>query len=519
MSKKFDDILNECLNRMAAGEDLEQCLQDYPDLSEELRPLLETALTVKSSANLAQPKQEFRELTRQQFLAEVRAKAEAQRQPKWYSVLEWQHRWAMATVAVLLVIFVGGGTTVAASSNAMPDDLLYPVKLAVEDVRMTFTGSDVKKAELQAEFADRRANEIAKMAEEGKWSKVEATAERLSSHLEKIVDVAAEKRVAGELDREDIAKLMTTMVHYASDHPLIFRKAVEQMPAEEKAVIVKVFQAAKMQYAEAIEDLNIAIRENTGQSAMVSAGTTTELDDIVRMIVDGKWVVGDQVVNIDDSTLSDVTPNIGSAARIEAQVQSNGSLVAKNVRVLPTSYAVSEVDGTVTEPVSLEPYPKPSVNVTIRPSVTPSITVSPETDTEPVVIIDDAPAITAIQTPTEVSNVPDVRTFTGVIRKITNTEWTVGFRTVIVNEDTVMRGEPGIGQSARVWLSVQPDGSLLAHTVWVQKSESVDVPDEPDSGEVEDSSGNTNVVPSTGVLDSSQSSGESEDNSNSMTGR
>lgn len=519
MSKKFDDILNECLNRMASGEDLEQCLHDYPDLSEKLRPLLEIASTVKASGNLVQPRQEFRALARQKLLAEVRAKAEDQRKPKWYSVLEWQHRWAMATVAVIMVILVGGGTTVAASSNAMPDDLLYPVKLAVEDVRMTFTGSDVKKAELQAEFADRRANEIAKMAEEEKWDKVEATAERLSLHLKKIAEVAAEKRAEGTISEEDITKLRSTLAHYATDHPLIFDRALEKTPVEVKVAIADLLGISKRYYAVTIQDVNIAIREEPAQVPGATA-EVKNIDGIIRMVSDGKWIVGEEVVSISDSTIIEGSPKIGSAARIEAQVQSNGSLVAKNVRVLPTSYAVSEVDVTVTEPVLVEPSPKPSVDVTLRPPVTPSVTTSPERDTEPIVIADDMPAITAIETPTEVSNVPDVRTFTGVTRKITNTEWTVGFRTVIVNEDTVIRGEPAIGHSARVWLSVQPDGSLLAHTIWAQKSDlqSTDIPDEPDSGAVEDSPGSTDAEPSSGEVDNSQSSVESEDNSDAMTG-
>lgn len=531
MSKKFDDILNECLNRMSAGENIEKCLQDYPDLSEELRPLLETASTVKASSNLVQPSQQFRALAKQRILAESRAKAEAQRQPKWYSFWQWQHQWAVALVAVLLVIFVGGGTTVAASSNAMPDDFLYPVKLAVEDVRLTFAGSDVDKAELQAEFANRRVDEIAKMAEEGKWGKVEATAERLYKHLQKIVNIATEKRAAGELDREDVVKLMTTMAHYATDHPLIFRKAVQQMPPEEKTVILRLFQAAKTQYAAAIEDLNIAVREDTEQS---SVGTTTELDGIVRMIVDGKWVVGDQVVNIDDTTTLDIAPDIGTAVKIEAQYQADGSLDARKI-TLRSSVAPSNVTPDVVRPTPVETVDTPVVEPVKTPIVlstpspspipdrTPSSTSVETTDStlnEPTLnVVTPKPTVRPIQTPAEVLNVPEIRTFSGVIKRITRSHWTVGPYTVITNNDTVIRGNPGVGEIANVWVTVSADGSLQAYSIWVQENDlqSTDVPVEPDSGAVEDLPGIVNVEPSTGEVDSSQSSVEPIDNSNVMT--
>ena len=80
MSKKFDDILNECLDRVARGEDVEQCLRDYPELASELKPLLETASKVQASSDAVQPRPQFRTAVKHQFLAQVRATE--QKQPK-----------------------------------------------------------------------------------------------------------------------------------------------------------------------------------------------------------------------------------------------------------------------------------------------------------------------------------------------------------------------------------------------------------------------------------------------------
>jgi hypothetical protein len=46
----LDDILDACIERLlAAGETLEQCLFRYPDHETHLKPLLETALTVREA--------------------------------------------------------------------------------------------------------------------------------------------------------------------------------------------------------------------------------------------------------------------------------------------------------------------------------------------------------------------------------------------------------------------------------------------------------------------------------------
>jgi len=58
-NKEFDNILNECLERLLVkGESLEQCLQRYPGQAAELKPLLETALAAREASSI-QPRADF----------------------------------------------------------------------------------------------------------------------------------------------------------------------------------------------------------------------------------------------------------------------------------------------------------------------------------------------------------------------------------------------------------------------------------------------------------------------------
>jgi hypothetical protein len=109
-------------------------------------------------------------------------------QPKYRGFSSWQRAWVVALTAILIFIFSGVGTA-AASSNALPDEPLYPVKLATEELRLAFTVSEEKKAEIHAQLAETRAMEIAVMTSQGKTEQVVATTDRLVEHLDK-ADVA-----------------------------------------------------------------------------------------------------------------------------------------------------------------------------------------------------------------------------------------------------------------------------------------------------------------------------------------
>jgi len=67
-------------------------------------------------------------------------------------------------VSVLLGISLVGGTSFAASGNAQPGDILYPIKLVREKVQLTFAGSQESKAKLKTRFAENRLNELHKLS-------------------------------------------------------------------------------------------------------------------------------------------------------------------------------------------------------------------------------------------------------------------------------------------------------------------------------------------------------------------
>jgi len=180
--KEFNNILNECLERLLVkGESLEQCLQSYPEQAAELKPLLETALAARE-ASAIQPRPDFRARARYQFQSALKEMAAGKSRTSW----GWFPRWA-TVLAIVLVLVLGGGGTVFAADGSMPDSPLYSVKLATEQVRLTLTPSQMGKARLCAELADRRVTEIAYMANKGDVQQVELITERLDEKLDLLV--------------------------------------------------------------------------------------------------------------------------------------------------------------------------------------------------------------------------------------------------------------------------------------------------------------------------------------------
>ena len=78
-----------------------------------------------------------------------------------------QHRWITAVV-VVAVVLLAGNSAVRASSDALPGDTLYSLKVnVVEPVRVALASTPVAKAEIRAELVQKRLQEVETLAARG----------------------------------------------------------------------------------------------------------------------------------------------------------------------------------------------------------------------------------------------------------------------------------------------------------------------------------------------------------------
>jgi hypothetical protein len=182
MARQLDDIFNECYERIRSGESLKSCLKRYPKHAAELEPLLKTAFDIGRRASYIHLRPEFKHWARVQFEG-TQHHARQQRQPAKPGFFSWRQSWSVAVAAVLILLLTGSSTVIA-SSNALPDEPLYPVKLATEDMRLAFAVSDTQKAQVHTQLAETRAVEVETMADQGKTEHAAITAARLAKQLE-----------------------------------------------------------------------------------------------------------------------------------------------------------------------------------------------------------------------------------------------------------------------------------------------------------------------------------------------
>lgn len=202
MNRGFDDILDACLDRITQkGDSIEQCLESYPEQAGELEPLLRAALSVKDVSSI-EPRTEFQRMAKARLLSAVAAKKEKEgrrRLPLW----SWQQRWAVALAVVLALVMMGGGT-VAASTNSLPGDVLYPVKTTTERVQAFFTFGKEAKANLYMRFAERRIVEIEALAERER-NIPESVLSVMNAETDRAIALANQN---GSFNKETIARLI-----------------------------------------------------------------------------------------------------------------------------------------------------------------------------------------------------------------------------------------------------------------------------------------------------------------------
>jgi hypothetical protein len=179
--RDFDTILDQCLARMAAGESPDACLEQYPQYSAALRPLLSVAADLHALPR-PEPSAAAVQAGRQRMLAAVREQKRARgvsisplagyaAQVRGFFVptegMQIRHVLRFA-VAMVLVLLVGTNLAVVASAGSIPGDPLYGVKRSWEEARLALTLREQDREQLLDQLVERRQDEVREMIQEGR---------------------------------------------------------------------------------------------------------------------------------------------------------------------------------------------------------------------------------------------------------------------------------------------------------------------------------------------------------------
>jgi len=183
MKERFDQILDECIDRiLLRGETVESCLARFPDYRAELAPELRLVMEAAGSVAFT-PSAGAKERGRRRLKAGLGSLQKEQRGARWQTLRPfwdtgWLPRWALASLALSITLLVGATATAWASSDSLPGERLYPIKLAIEQSRLVLPLSQESKAILHLSYADRRTQEIVALMRSENTPLLQPTLER-----------------------------------------------------------------------------------------------------------------------------------------------------------------------------------------------------------------------------------------------------------------------------------------------------------------------------------------------------
>lgn len=160
--KNIETILDECIDQLRAGSRMDEVLKKHPEAEDELRSLLGVSQGLQALPDPTPSVEGLMRAMSQQITRPARVQERRQAKIPFFS------RPALLRFAAgFTVFFFLGWSTVAASSDAVPGNFMYPVKRFAEKMHLIFSVNDKDEAELRITFSERRLAEALKTYQQG----------------------------------------------------------------------------------------------------------------------------------------------------------------------------------------------------------------------------------------------------------------------------------------------------------------------------------------------------------------
>ena len=205
------EALENCLQDIEQGADLESVLFRYPELADEIRPILEASAAARSMV-VPPPSAEVLRRNRARVLqraAQLREGKVRSSQRLWFAPL----RRIAVTLAVVAMLFVSGTGLVGASSNTVPGDQLYPVKRTWEGVRLLFTFNAQERDVLEIEHENERLHELQELFAKGRSEEVDFRGLVMSQNGNEWIVAGVRVLISGQTDLRDEGIRVGSPVH------------------------------------------------------------------------------------------------------------------------------------------------------------------------------------------------------------------------------------------------------------------------------------------------------------------
>ena len=244
---------------------------------------------LKRDTRYGAPKAAWVKETRAALLSDIsqNKKTAHTAQPSWsvsFSYLFPQSMLApvrsLAVVALVIGLAVGGWlTSVSASTNSLPGDLLYGVKLASEKTQLTVakvTGNKESAVQISLKSASNRASEIKQIAKK-QPKEVQKVKESLEKNLSDAAEDVADMRQTDVTKAAALAKEMTETTAVISGNLRDAAKEVEKTEEGNEEATKEIVEASKTVEDAEIEAIGVVVEGNPEEAKELIAKKTESL--------------------------------------------------------------------------------------------------------------------------------------------------------------------------------------------------------------------------------------------------
>jgi hypothetical protein len=174
MADNFDQLLDKCLDRIAAGEEIDSVLSDYPSDAARLRPLLQTMVRMKQ-ANDFIPGTEAKRAALQRFNTTIAIERESRRSKHTWSIRTVLRPATIAIAATIVVVLVVVFTGVKTALSPGPYIVVPITPVTDGSGNFAFLVSDEVNAITDFSSAVVNISKIGLQQPDGKWVEITPT--------------------------------------------------------------------------------------------------------------------------------------------------------------------------------------------------------------------------------------------------------------------------------------------------------------------------------------------------------
>jgi len=176
---------------------------------------------------------------------------------------------------------------------------------------------------------------------------------------------------------------------------------------------------------------------------------------VIQNLGDEAWTVSGVVITLDDETEMDASLAVGDVVRVRGWILEDGSWLARSIHRVEDQERVFEITGQVE---SIDPWIVAGISFETREwtEIEPGIQVGDRVRVRGRILQDGAWVATQIERLADGEPVLEI-VFVGTVDSID--PWVVNGLPLVVDGETVIEGDVGVGDLVRVRVSIMPDGS------------------------------------------------------------